>query len=199
MSADRQLHTLLRQVEKLARDASLAQSFQHQTGALLSFIPVTPRALPAVDHMLMANLPTSPKTAALTETILAAAHKLHWMQSYSEAQVGRHFLDRYAYFNLISPEGPFQSDDIRVSVGYWGKGLTYPEHRHAPEEIYCVLAGGAVFRSGADVPVSAKPGDLIHHPPNLPHSMDMTDSGLLALAFWQGEHLLQPSLLGAEA
>ncbi len=153
-----------------------------------------PRHRNAVDLLQQnAGLPTCALTAPLVHAIKAAANDLHWSLSYTEAQVSAHFLEHSGWFNLVSPEGPYLHQDIRVSIGYWHNGLHYPDHRHEPEEIYCVLAGGATFRTENRPPVDAKPGDLIHHPPNIRHSADMTDSALLAIAFWKGANLLRPS------
>jgi len=195
MSVEARLRGLLTEVGHLAKDKALPDGFLAENLEQLPYIAPIPRVLRAVENMLRAPLPTGPATAALTDAIHTAAHDLHWMQSYSQEQVGAHFLEQYAYFNLISPEGPFLSKTIRVSVGYWGQGLIYPKHRHAPEEVYCVLAGGATFQSGTAPPVHATPGVVIHHPPNMPHSLDMSDSALIALAFWRGTEVLQPSVL----
>lgn len=195
MSADARLRNLLAEVGRFARDTALPGGFLAENLEQLPYAPPTPRVLPAVETMLRDPLPTGPATAAMTDAIHTAARDLHWMQSYTEAQVGAHFLKHYAYFNVISPEGPFLSETTRVSVGYWGQGLIYPKHRHDPEEVYCILAGGATFQSGTASPVHATPGVMIHHLPNMPHSMDMSDSALLALAFWRGTEVLTPSVL----
>lgn len=149
--------------------------------------------LVAVNTMMADQLPTATNTRNLTNAIVQAAAKLHWTHSYGPDEVGQAFLDQHAWFNLVGPEGPFKSNQLRVSIGYWAKGVHYHEHRHAPEEIYCVLAGGATFRTAGRSAVHGEPGDLILHPLDAPHSLTMDRSGLLAIAFWRGVSLLRPS------
>ena len=132
----------------------------------------------------------------VTAALARAADRLHWQQTYTEAQVGADYLARYGWFNLVSPDGPFLSDTLRLSVGYWGKGLVYPEHWHEPEETYVVLAGNAVFRSEHSGEVRLHPGDTRHHVSNEKHGMTMDQAPLLAAAVWSGRALTRKSVLG---
>lgn len=161
----------------------------------LDCTPPEPHRL-AVTNRPAALLPRAgPATAGLCRAIAAAAPHLDWRQSYTRAEVGAHYLENYGWFNIVSPEGPYLSDRIRVSVGYWERGLSYPQHRHPPEEIYCVLAGGARFESEGRAPVAAGPGALIRHAPDQRHGFSMQDTPLLAIAFWKGPDLLKTSTL----
>lgn len=158
-----------------------------------------PQHLPVCD-LLPGVLPfasdlTRPVVSALTD----AAPGLHWQQTYSEADgFSRDWLDNYGWVNLISPEGLYISEEIRVSIGYWGAGQHYDEHSHAPEEVYLILAGQARFHARGRAPVDAGPGDIIHHQPHQKHAIDMVPGPLLAAAFWRGEDLLRKSDLGGE-
>lgn len=165
----------------------------------LDLRPTAPRSLPVIPQITACTARTTALTAPLTETIRAVAPMLHWKQSYTEAQVGAHHLANYGWFNLVSPEGPYVNADMRVSVGYWAQGLIYPGHRHLPEEIYCVLAGGGRFETEGRAPVEAGPGTLVHHPSNILHGMDLHSEPLLAMAFWTGEALLRVSDLESTA
>jgi len=142
---------------------------------------------------------TSALTRPTVRCLVNAAPLLHWQQSYTEADgFDRAYLDTYGWFNLVSPEGLFHHDSIRVSIGYWGSGLKYPEHWHKPEEFYLVLAGGAKFISKGRAPCHCGPGDVVHHKPGQPHAIDMTPGPLLVAGFWRGEQLLTKSTLKAE-
>ena len=153
------------------------------------------RALPVTDRVAGVLDLTNSQTRSLTRSIADAAHVLRWQQSYSVSEVGAYHLANYGWFNVLSPVGPFISDAFRISVGYWEKGLTYPQHAHTPEEIYLVLAGGAVFESEGRDAVCAGPGDLIHHTPSQWHGFSAEDSPILAMAFWKGSGLLAKSTL----
>lgn len=158
--------------------------------------PLAPRDLPATAKLPALTRLASPATQAVTDALIAAGPVLRWEQSYTEAQVGRDYLDRYGWVHVLSPEGPLGDATYRVTIGFWDAGLAYPRHRHAPAEIYCVLAGAARFDSEGRAPRDARPGDTIHHAPNQWHAIEMTPGPLLALAIWKGERLLDISELG---
>ncbi len=199
MTDQRGIHRILRLTARLvARNADIARLVATPIDAL-RYNGMAPRTLPAVSGLKKARFDTAPETAPLTRAILDAADELHWQQSYTKAQVGALHLANYGWFNLVSPEGPFISPDIRISVGYWAQGLTYPEHRHLPEEIYYVLAGRARFLTDGRPPFEGGPGTLIHHPPDIAHGFELPDAALLAMAFWRGQNLLRPSRFGDAA
>lgn len=161
------------------------------------------RILPAQAAPVAARLDamrdqTAPLLAPLVNAVIAAAPDVCWRQSYTEADpgFGRAYLDNYGWFNLIAPSGPFVSDRIRVSVGYWEKGLLYPMHWHEPEEIYLTLAGSAEYVSQGRTPVVGGPGTTICHFSNQPHAVRFKEAALLALAFWRGAGLEAKSELG---
>lgn len=159
----------------------------------LSYTRPTPRALAVTERLPALMAAAGPQTAELTFAVLAAAPHLAWSHSYSADEVGADYLARSGWFNLVSPEGPYATPALRVSIGYWDQGLTYPRHRHAPEEIYCVLAGSARFDSENQASVEAGPGTLVRHEPNQWHAIEMHAAPLLAIAFWKGRDLLAPS------
>ena len=161
----------------------------------LPLIKVSPRALPVTDRIGDLLTVASEETRGLVAAIAAASAALCWEQSYSKEEVGAHYLANYGWFNLASPGGPFVSEALRVSVGYWEAGLTYPQHAHEPEEMYVVLAGEAVVKSEGCDPVRAKPGTIIRHTPNQWHGFTMEDRPLLAMAFWKGDGLMNKSRL----
>lgn len=173
----------------VAGERQLAAFLGGALDAALPYRALEPSTLPAV-----AALPGCPalaggRTAALTEAVIAAAPELRWRQSYTAEEVGAGFLANYGWFNLVSPEGPYLSDACRISVGYWGAGLDYPDHAHAPEEIYLVLAGAARFRRAGSAPERVDPGGTYHNPPGVMHGAEMVPGPLLAMAFWTGERL----------
>lgn len=164
----------------------------------LPFRAPEPRSLPAIADLIDYPALAGPGTLALTQAILAAAPHLHWKQSYTEAQVGAEFLAGYGWFNLVSPEGPFVAEDIRISFGTWRAGLYYPRHWHVPEEIYLVVAGAATFVTDGMADALLGPGGTRRHPSNIPHSARMDHGPLLAMAIWKGDRLLEVSELAPE-
>ena len=134
---------------------------------------------------------TSATTRPVVDAVRQASPHVVWRQSYTDKDPGfdAAYLRNYGWFNLIAPSGPFISNALRLSVGFWGRGLRYPRHWHSPEEIYLVLAGRAVFVSEGRADVDGGPGTTIAHDSNQPHAARMPDAPLLAAAFWRGDQL----------
>lgn len=182
----------------VAADPALAAFAGPLDWAELPFQAPAPRALPAMADLAAYPALASAATLPLCQAIRAAAPHLHWRQSYTERQVGAEFLAGYGWFNLVSPEGPFVAEGIRISFGTWRAGLHYPRHWHAPEEIYLVVAGAATFVTDGMADAVLGPGGTRRHPANVPHSARMDHGPLLAMAIWKGERLMQVSALAGE-
>ncbi len=151
----------------------------------------TPKRLPVVALLPSVSTCPSDKTQSMVAALDAAKDVLEWQRSYTEADgFDADYLARYGWFNLVSPEGPYVSDTLRISVGYWGTGLYYKEHWHEPEEYYLVLGGHATFLSEGQVSRDCGPGDIIYHKSNQPHAIDITPGPLLAMAVWRGKGLV---------
>ena len=128
-----------------------------------------------------------------------AAVCLHssWVQTYSEAEVGRHFLDHYGYIELLGPKGIFRTQACRAFIGYWGPSLFYPLHNHKADEIYLVLTGSCLFEAKGDSPVNLGPGGTKFHRSCQSHAMTMGDKGMLALCLWRGAGLADNATITA--
>jgi hypothetical protein len=168
----------------------------------LKQVQTEPCLLPVCEKVasLQAARPRGGRVPDVVNALIKAIPDLSWQQTYSEADgFSRDWLDNYGWVNLVSPEGLFLSDEMRVSIGYWGEGQQYDEHSHAPEETYLILAGGARFYSEGRAPRDAGAGETVHHAPYQKHAISMTPGPLLAAAFWRGEDLLKKSDLGRDA
>ena len=128
-------------------------------------------------------------TVNLHEAVRGIADYADWRQTYTEEKVGADFLNRYGYFELVGPGGHFHSDTVRAYIAYWGDGLYYPWHLHEAEELYCIIAGHALFEAEGLPPQVLGPGDIRVHASNQPHAMTTTDSPVLALVLWRGAGL----------
>ena len=184
------------------------QRLATQTGGLLGdwFAPrlsglqqaqVTPISLPVCAHIAQVLPLAKATTAPAVQALIDAIPTLAWQQTYSRKDgFSQDWLDRYGWVNLVSPKGLFLRDDMRLSIGYWGAGQSYPMHSHAPEETYLILAGSARFSAEGRQTVRAGPGGTVYHTPHQRHAMQMEPGPLLAAAFWRGEALLDKSDLG---
>jgi len=155
----------------------------------LGFVPRAPAPGPAA--ALIRNRAGAPnaRSTALLEALQAIAEDVEWRHTYTEAEVGRHFLDHYGWFELAGPEGHFITHKARITVGYWGPGLFYPRHQHGPAEMYSVVSGGALFHADGEEDTWLAPSQTKLHGPNQPHAMKTQDSPVLTLVFWRGEGL----------
>ena len=109
--------------------------------------PCEPLAIPGIALLQAMSARTSTRTAPVVRAVKAAAPHAHWQQTYTEAEVGRDFLNRYGWFEIVGPGGHFGSHATRAYLAWWGAGLHYPVHLHEAEELYYILAGAAEFHT----------------------------------------------------
>lgn len=148
--------------------------------------PVVGSSLPVVDRLADYAALASPQTAPVVRAVAEAARHLFWRRTYSQADGSSpDHIERYGWFDLVGPKGPYSAEGLRIHVGCWGQGLVYPDHSHDPEEHYLVLAGGARFRLGRENWQTLGPGGIFRTPPGAVHSADMRDQPLMALAIWR--------------
>ena len=64
----------------------------------------------------------------------------------------------------------------------------YPEHQHAPQEVYFILSGNASWLYGGNENYfQQKPGDVVYNHPRDMHGMKTESESLLALYFLWGD------------
>jgi len=153
-----------------------------------------PMPHPVCDTLLARCQETSDLTAPATQALMQAVPHLPWTQSYTETDgFDAHYLANYAFVNVVSPQGLYVSDDMRISVGFWGEGLIYPDHAHQPEEWYVMLAGSCTLTSDGVGTRVLRAGEIAHHTPWQRHSARMNPGPLLAAAYWRGDGLMDTS------
>lgn len=147
-----------------------------------------PAKLPMLTLLPDTRARASAETTDVTARLIEAAPLLPWRQTYDEEDgFDRRFLETYGWTDLAAPDGPYQADGFRLMLGYWGQGLTYPDHSHPPDEHYMVLAGSAWFRLNDDPFERRGPGEVFHVPSGVIHSAEMRDEGLLAISIWRAK------------
>lgn len=170
-------------LDRLRLQAKQVDSIRPHCDVIHQPVPVLSR--------ICAGLPaTVPGTLPICHAVQAAARHMHWRRTYSQKDgFPQAFLDSYGWFDLAGPEGPYTADGLRIMFGYWGVGLQYPDHSHAQDERYCILAGSAWFRLAGQPFQRLGPGEVFHTPPGAVHAAEMRDEPLLAMAIWQAEDL----------
>ncbi len=154
--------------------------------------------LPATEQIVTAPGEATAASAPLMQALQSLAPHLEWRLTYTAEEVGQHFLDHFGWFELAGPTGHFTSHQARITVGYWGKGLTYPRHQHRAEELYTVVSGEALFQSDGDADEVLGPAATRLHRSNQPHALLTQESPVLTLVFWRGDGLGDAPALTAE-
>lgn len=166
---------------------------------LVASRPTEPRLLPVVAwlHELVGR-----STAALSpfvQAIASAADGLEWRQTYSAADFGPAFLERYGWTELIGQRGPIPSTEIACGFLMLGPDTDYPSHAHEAEELYVPLAGTALWMRAEEGFVSRPVSVPIHHPAWMPHAMRTRAEPLLALYVWRAGDLAAKSRIMGRA
>ncbi|GHF34849.1 dimethylsulfonioproprionate lyase family protein [Seohaeicola zhoushanensis] len=181
-----------------AFDAALAALYQtFATAAALRefallpdkprFVPLQVQANPVAQLMGACALLPGPESAALFAAARMLAPFGNWRSSYTEEQVGRHFLDNFAYVELVGPEGHFESPEMSAYLLYMGPNMHYRRHWHEAEELYYIIAGEAEFQVDGEAPALLGAGDSRLHMSNQPHQTWTRDSAVVCLVLWRGE------------
>lgn len=71
-------------------------------------------------------------------------------------------------------------DDVWIGMSLIAPGVTYPDHRHPPEEVYLVLSGGD-WRQEAGPWTTPGRGGIVYNPHNIVHAMRAGSGPLLAI------------------
>jgi hypothetical protein len=150
-----------------------------------------PARKPACRHLdriwaLAADGP--PHISALANALRRLDPRLEWIQNpnYTVENLGVHYIDNYAYSDVMSPRGLLYSDRVALGFLLLGPGLHYPDHAHEAEEIYWVMTPGSRWRRGDEAWQPRDPGSLIHHPPWTRHATRSGGEPLLAFYLWRG-------------
>ncbi|MCQ0091745.1 dimethylsulfonioproprionate lyase family protein [Roseovarius sp. M141] len=157
-----------------------------------------PLAIPAIPLIEGMTAAASPRTVHVVDAVKVAAPLAHWQQTYTVAEVGRDFLNRYGWFELLGPTGHFRSVSMRAYIAWWGEGLHYAMHLHEAEEFYYILAGAAEFHAEGQPSAILGSEHNRHHASNQPHAMDTHGAPVLTLVLWRGAGLGGSARMGTE-
>jgi hypothetical protein len=132
--------------------------------------------------------------ASLVADLCRNHHLLIWRQTYTAGEAGDAFLRNYGYTEIV---GMKSLPSRRIACGFLilGPSTLYPRHRHEAEEIYIPLRGTARWQQNDAVWRERRPGAVIHHMSDEPHSMQTGTEPLLALYVWRGGQLNQKARL----
>ena len=143
-----------------------------------------PATLPVVAHLPRAlELGTRGALAPFARTLDRVKHQLAWEYGYEK--VPRHLAEKYAYCEVLGPQGPVHGENLILGLVLFAPRTTYPAHNHAGiEESYVSVAGAW---SENDLAVYA-PGSLILNGDSHEHRITTGDYEPTLLAYaWVGE------------
>ena len=135
------------------------------------------------------------RTVAVIRATERVAPKLNWQYGYEK--VPRGLKEKYAFAELVGPNGPVLTDKVIVGFVLFAPKCTYPAHsHHGITESYFCLSGAF---SENDDGVSA-PGSLILNPPGRNHRITVSEREPCLLAYaWIGptENLINQKMVFA--
>lgn len=149
--------------------------------------PEPPRAWTHLQGALAAASSAGP-AAALANALAAIEPQLCWQRRPGAEDVPGNFVDGHANATIVGEGGLEVRGDVRVGVSLLAPHVTYPDHRHPPEELYAVLSPG-FWRQDAKPWHEPGPGGVVYNHPNVVHAMRSTSTPLLAVwCLWTGAH-----------
>jgi hypothetical protein len=106
---------------------------------------------------------------------------LEWRRrSVYDNSASHNFVDGHANAMILGPNGLEERGDIWLGVTLMAPNVRYPNHVHAPEEVYLVLSKGE-FRQDDGAWFSPGIGGSFYNEPNIRHAMRSVETPLLAL------------------
>jgi quercetin dioxygenase-like cupin family protein len=118
----------------------------------------------------------------LADAFAVIEPQLHWKIRAGAETQGESFLNGHANPAIVGSEGLEIRHDVRIGVSLMAPQMRYPDHRHAPEEIYIAMSRGE-WRQASNPWHEPGIGNLVHNPPNILHAMRSADQPLLAVWF----------------
>lgn len=118
----------------------------------------------------------------LIERFKAIEPLLEWRRrSNNDGSESVNFFEGHANAMIIGPGGLEDRRDLWIGVTLMAPNVRYPDHDHAPEEVYLVLSEGE-FRQGLGAWFSPGVGGSFYNEPGIRHAMRSVDAPLFA--FW---------------
>jgi hypothetical protein len=144
-----------------------------------------PSRLPVCRHLptaLGAARSASPQLARLASAFETIEPRLAWMVRPSGGPfASANWPKNHANATIIGPERGLESrNDIALGVSLLAPHVRYPDHQHAPEEVYLVMTPGC-FQHGESGWFEPGVGGTLYNEPNIKHAMSSQDNPLLAL------------------
>lgn len=143
-----------------AEDLPVTAQFPEALAALLS-------RRDALGNLARALLGLGPHLAWSTRKVVGPAASPGFAQAHANAY-------------LLGPGGMEDRRDLWIGLSLMAPGTRYPDHDHAPEEVYLVLTPGEFWHGDATW-ISPGVGGTVHNVPGIRHAMRALDAPFLAV------------------
>lgn len=118
----------------------------------------------------------------LAQSFKALAPRLTWRErSDSAGTASANYADGHGNAMVLGPGGLEARNDLWIGATLLAPNVRYPDHDHAPEEVYLVLSEGEFSQGDGDW-FSPGIGGSFYNVPNIKHAMRSVDTPLFA--FW---------------
>lgn len=144
--------------------------------------------LPVCAHLpaALAVATDEPVLRRLVDRFAELEPQLAWRRRADTGGASANYPDRHGNAMVLGPGGLEERDDAWLGATLMAPHVRYPDHDHAPEEVYVVMSDGA-FRQADDAWFVPGVGGSFYNRPGIRHVMRAHDAPLLA--FW----VLQPA------
>ncbi len=167
--------------------SDIALSFKRDFPELgqLPSVHLKPIVLPIASSVLEIGEP-APSTTGIVQAVQQSYRDQQWRQPYQEDELGSEFFHGTAWFPIADVEGPILYSRGLMEIMLMGPKVTYPNHKHSPEELYLILAGQVWWETEGKQARWKYAGDVMHHRPHAVHSITAGDEAVLILSLWRG-------------
>jgi len=123
-----------------------------------------------------------PSLRRLIERFKGIEPRLEWRRrtTYDDT-ASENFVDGHANAMIIGPGGLEERSDLWLGATLMAPNIRYPDHDHAPEEVYLVMSEGE-FQQGEGDWFSPGIGGSFYNVPGIKHAMRSVNTPFLA--FW---------------
>lgn len=142
-------------------------------------LPVCEYLTPAMDVIAQEGHPLR----ELAGRLHAVLPRLVWRARPGPApNASADFAESHANAMIVGPGGVEGRRDLWIGISLLAPGARYPDHDHAPPEVYLVLSPGRFLQGGGEW-FSPGIGGVFYNPPGILHAMAADEDAPL-LALW---------------
>jgi len=126
------------------------------------------------------------ETARLLASVARLAPVLAWERAPADSTPAE-FYPGHAYCMIAGDGGFLPAPHFMLGLFLIAPGMNYPNHAHAADELYCVIAGRAAWQRSGGAFETYGPGEAVIMPSMAPHAIRTGAEPVLILWAWSGD------------